>query len=269
MTQALDANTLDGLTTFAERLADAAKTVILPHFRTPVQIDHKPDATPVTIADRTAEAAMRALIAETYPDHGIVGEEEEDVRPDADFVWVLDPVDGTKRFITGNPCFGTLVALLREGTPIVGIIDMPALAERWVGALGNPTLHQTRDGRKAVKSRPCPTLGDAYLYSTSPGMFVGEDNPRFAAVSEAARVTLYGSECYGYGLLASGYADLVIEADMAVYDYLAHVPVVTGSGGVMSDWEGAPLTIKSGHKVLAAGDPKCHAAAVEHLKSTL
>jgi len=264
----LKTNDLDSFSAFAERLAGAAAQAILPHFRTPIQIDQKPDATPVTIADRTAESAMRKLISETFPNHGIVGEEEEAVRSGADFVWVLDPVDGTKRFITGNPCFGSLIALLQEGDPIVGVINMPALEERWIGTLGSPTLHVTRNGRKVAKSRPCTSLAEAYLYTTSPGMFVDDDAPRFAVLSDASRATLYGSECFGYGLLASGYADLVVEADMAIYDYLAHVPIIAGAGGIMSDWEGAPLTINSGHKVLAAGDERCHAAALEHLKST-
>ncbi len=253
---------LDAQLDLAERLVEATRPIITGYFRQAVDIDQKADATPVTIADRAAEAEMRRLIAATFPAHGIVGEEEGAVRPGAEYVWVLDPIDGTKRFITGNPCFGTLVALLRDGRPLLGVIDMPLLAERWIGAEGRATLFVDRLGRRPARTRTCPDIAEASLYSTSPHMFEGPDAPAFARVRDAAGLVLYGSECYGYGLLASGHSDLVIEADMAPYDYLAQVPIITGAGGVMSDWQGGALGLNSGHRVLAAGDPHCHARAV-------
>lgn len=250
----------------AEAMAERARGIVLAHFRESPDVETKADATPVTIADRQTEAALREMIAESFPDHGIVGEEQGPENTQARHVWVLDPIDGTKRFITGNVLFGTLIALLRDGAPILGVIDMPALGERWLGAAGRPTLFTDRHGTRQVRVRQCPQLGAASLYSTTPHMFMGDDLPAFERVRKAAGTMLYGGECYAYGLLASGFNDLVIEADMGIYDYLAHVAVVEGAGGVISDWQGAPLGLGSGHRVIAAGDPRCHAQALALLR---
>jgi histidinol phosphatase-like enzyme (inositol monophosphatase family) len=247
-------------------MAAAARGVILPHFRAPMDVETKADATPVTIADRETEAALRKMIAGKFPDHGIVGEEEGADRADASYVWVLDPIDGTRRFITGNPLFGTLIALLRDGRPILGVIDMPVLGERWIGAAGRPSLFSDRRGSREARVRDCAALGDAKLYATSPHMFLGDDFPAFERVRQASGTVLYGGECYAYGLLASGFVDLVIEADMGIYDYLAHVPIIAGAGGIMSDWQGAPLGLASGGQVIAAGDARCHARAMALLR---
>lgn len=249
----------------AGRLADAARDVVTRYFRQPIPVDRKADLSPVTIADREAEAAMRGLIAEAYPDHGIVGEEHGRARADAEYVWVLDPIDGTKRFVSGHVQFGTLIALLRNGTPILGMIDMPMLNERWTGAEGQPTRHRRHDGEGAVRVRPCPGVADAILYATSPQMFKGDDFAAFERVRSSAAQANYGGDCYAYGLLASGFVDLVVEADMGVYDYLPIVPVVTGAGGIMTDWSGAPLGLESDGRVVAAGDPRCHAEALSLL----
>jgi histidinol-phosphatase len=221
-------------------------------------VDDKPDLSPVTIADREAEAAMRRMIAVRFPDHGIIGEEFGRERDDAEFVWVLDPIDGTKSFISGVPLFGTLIALARNGCPILGIIDQPISRERWIGAAGRPTLFNG----EPIRVRPCPSLEAATLFATSPDMFRGEDAVRFAGVSAAVKLVRFGADCYAYGLLAHGFVDLVIEASLKPYDFSAMLPIVEGAGGVASDWRGAPLTVASDGRVVVAGDRRAHEAAL-------
>ncbi len=242
---------------FALSMAEVATEITLPYFRTPVAIDDKPDLSPVTIADRSAEAKMREMIRAAYPDHGIVGEEEGPEGNDRRFVWVLDPIDGTRRFISGHPSFGTLVALLEDGVPVLGVINMPALQERWVGARGHPTRHTSGGQTATVQTRPCPQAAQATLYATSPLMFRGAAAKAFARVQDAVKTPLFGTDCYGYGLLASGFSDLVVEADLGHYDYMALVPIVEGAGGIVTDWQGKPLTLGSGDQVMAAGDARC------------
>ncbi len=249
------------LTGFACRLADAAGEMVRRYFRAPLAVDSKADDTPVTIADREAEQAMRSLIEETYPEHGIIGEEFGSVRENADYVWVLDPIDGTKAFITGKPMFGTLIALLRNGTPLLGIIDQPVLGERWIGAEG---LATTFNGTPAA-TKGCAALNGAILNTTTPDMFVGGDAARFGDLGAAAKATHYGGDCYAYGLLASGFIDLIAEADLQPYDFCALIPVIEGAGGVMTDWQGRALGLKSDGRVVAAGDAAVHAQAVEIL----
>ena len=247
----------------AVALADAAGAIARRYFRTPVAVDDKPDRSPVTIADREAEARMREMITAAFPDHGILGEEWGPERTDAEHVWVLDPIDGTKSFITGRPLFGTLIALARAGRPILGVIDCSALSERWIGAEGRPTTHQGRP----VRVRECPQLGLATLMCTSPHMFAAADFPAFERVRQAVKLPLYGSDCYAYGLVASGFADLVIEGGLKPYDYAAIVPVIEGAGGKVSDWQGRPATIASDGRILAAGDARAHAEALKLLSA--
>jgi len=241
----------------AERLADAARPVAKRYFHSGLAIDAKPDASPVTAADREAEAAMRAIIEEACPDHGIFGEEHGKTRLESRYVWVLDPIDGTKAFVTGKPLFGTLIALLEDGRPIVGVIDAPALDERWVGAQGRPTTHNGAP----VRTRACADIGMAWLYVTTPHMFEGADYDAFDRLRRRCRDAVYGGDCYAYGLLASGTVDVVCEASMQPYDYCALVPVVSGAGGAITDWQGRPLGLDSDGRVLAAGDDAIHAAA--------
>ncbi|MBF0332620.1 MAG: histidinol-phosphatase [Alphaproteobacteria bacterium] len=245
----------------AERLADAAGPIVRAHFRTPVAVLDKADDSPVTIADREAESAMRRLIEATHPDHGIVGEEHGSRNPQAEWVWVLDPIDGTKAFITGKPSFGTLVALLHRGKPVLGVIDQPILGERWIGAAGRPT---TLNGRP-VRTRACPELGRAALYATMPEMFIGPDGERWAALTRSVKLVRYGADCYAYALLASGFVDAVVEALLKPYDYCALIPIIEGAGGVMTDWNGLPLGLGSDGRVAAAGDPTLHAQLVRVL----
>jgi inositol-phosphate phosphatase/L-galactose 1-phosphate phosphatase/histidinol-phosphatase len=249
------------LAAFAGRLADASGAIARRYFRSGLGIEFKPDRSPVTAADREAEAEMRRLIATEYPEHGVIGEEHGRHRPDAEFVWVLDPIDGTKSFITGRPTFGTLIALLREGRPVLGVVDHPALAERWIGAAGHPT---TLNGRPA-RTRPCADLAMAALSASSPHYFRDTAAAAFERVRSAARQVLYSGDCYAYGMIASGWSDLHVDARMDIYDYLAAVPVIEGAGGVMTDWEGQPLTLASGDRVVAAGDRRLHEPVLQLL----
>ncbi len=251
--------------TLAEDMADAAGAVARRYFRTTFDVYDKPDDTPVTRADREAEAAVRAIIARAHPDHGVVGEEQGSDRAGAEYVWVLDPIDGTRKFIAGNPLFGTLIALLREGRPILGLIDMPMLGERWTGAAGRPTRFADRQGAREVRGRPCAGLTGAVLSASSPHMFSGDEFPAFERVRRAAKSVLYGGDCFAYGALAGGFLDLVVEADMDPYDFMALVPVVEGAGGMMTDWTGAPLALETDGRVIAAGDKRAHEAALELL----
>ena len=239
-------------------LAAASGAILRRYFRQTIAVDDKSDASPVTIADREVEQTLRVAITKAYPDHGILGEEFGAHNTDADHVWVLDPIDGTKSFITGKATFGTLIALCRKGAPVVGVIDQPITRERWIGAAGRAT---TFNGA-TVKTRASVKLADALLYATTPQMFVGDDAAAFERLTARVKYPLYGADCYAYGLLASGFTDLVCEASLKPYDYCALVPVVNGAGGKITDWQGDALTIASGPRVLAAGDTGLHAQAL-------
>ena len=239
------------LVALAHDLADAARPIVARHFRTAVVIDDKADHSPVTIADRGAEKAMRALLARQAPTHGVFGEEYGAERTDAEYVWVLDPIDGTKAFITGLPIFGTLIALLHRGTPVMGVIDQPILGERWLGAIGQAT---TFNGAPAA-TRRCRELSSALLATTSPALFDDGQLHAFEHLDAGVRSTVLGGDCYNYACLASGHLDLVVEAGLKLHDFAALVPVVEGAGGRMCDWQGDPLTADSKGEVIAAGDP--------------
>lgn len=250
---------------FAHRLADVAGEVIKRYFRSSVTVDSKLDASPVTIADRDAERAMRNLIRARYPDHGIEGEEFGAERQDAEFVWHLDPIDGTKSFITGRPLFGTLVGLSQAGRPLLGVIDQCILRERWVGVVGQGSSWNS----EAIRVRSCRSLEQAVLYATSPLMFAaGAERAAFERVQRVVRYPLFGGDCYAYGLLAMGFADLIVEADLDGHDFMALVPVVEGAGGIMTDWQGRPLTSASDGRIVAAGDRRLHEAALRLLALT-
>lgn len=250
---------LDGFIRLAERLADASGMIIQHYWRTEIAVDDKADLSPVTVADREAEAAMRKLIETAFPDHGIVGEEYGPSRLDAPYVWVLDPIDGTKSFITGKPLYGTLIGLLHKGEALVGVINMPALGERWVGAAGRGT----RFNGRPVKTRACEALGKAALFTTTPYMFKTEaDRAAYEQVRTSVKLAMFGTDCYAYGLVANGTADLVIEGGLGLYDYAGPIAVIEAAGGIITDWHGRPLGLKSDGRVIAAGDRRCHEQAL-------
>ena len=249
----------------AEAAAEAAGAVIRPLFRSALLVEAKGDASPVTEADRHAELAMRALLRERFPAHGIWGEEFGPDRADAEYLWVLDPVDGTRAFVTGRPLFGTLIGLLHRGVPVLGLIDQPGIGERWIGARGRPTRFRSPLGG-AAGCRPCAGLADAELSCTSPDMFAPGDRPGFERLRGAARRVTWGGDCYAYGLLALGLIDVVAESTMQPWDWAALVPVVEGAGGRVTGWDGEALTIGSDGRVLAVGDPALLAEAVSILR---
>ena len=251
------------LVALAGRLADVARPISKRYFRTGVTVDDKTDASPVTIADREAESAMRALLTEHVPQHGVFGEEHGAVRTDAEYVWVLDPIDGTKAFITGLPIFGTLIALLHRGVPVLGIIDQPILGERWLGVSGSRSTFNERP----ISVRACAALDQAYMYSTAPIMFPGALEKRHQALTQRVKLFRWGGDCYAYGLLAAGHVDLVVENSLKLYDFAALVPVIKGAGGLITDWNGKELDIHSDGSVLAAGDPAAHRAAAAVLNA--
>nr|VFJ49941.1 MAG: myo-inositol-1(or 4)-monophosphatase/inositol-phosphate phosphatase / L-galactose 1-phosphate phosphatase / histidinol-phosphatase [Candidatus Kentron sp. FW] len=253
---------MEAFITLANQLADAAREIIVPHYRQPITVEDKPDHTPVTIVDRAVETALRRLIGRAFPEHGIIGEESGPHRPDAEYVWIIDPIDGTKAFLCGIPVFGTLIALTHRGTPILGVIDQPVSRERWLGVQDRPT---TLNGARA-ETRKCPDLSSATLCATAPEMFSGSAATDFQRLTEAVKMTRYGTDCYGYGLLACGFVDLVVEADLSPYDYFAHVPIVEGAGGRMTDWQGQALTLRhTVSQVIACGDRGLHRTVVERL----
>lgn len=235
----------------AQRLADAAGAAIRPYFRADHGLETKDDASPVTLADKAAEAAMRRLIIAERPMDGIIGEEEEERSGSSGRTWVLDPIDGTRSFIVGRPIFGTLIALLEDGWPVLGIIDQPIIGERWLGVTGRPTLFNG----KPAGSRRCRELSNALLATTSPALFTDDQLHAFEHVDSAVLSTVLGGDCYNYGLVASGHLDLVVEAGLKLHDFAALVPVVEGAGGRMCDWQGDPLHAGSNGEVIAAGDP--------------
>lgn len=256
-----DRTDLETIAAFAERLADLAAPVALRYFRQTLVIESKADLSPVTIADREIELAMRRMIGERFPEHGLFGEEHGVERADADCVWVLDPIDGTKSFITGMPTFGTLVAYLEGGVPKAGVVDHCALRERWVGREGGPTLRNGEPCRTSGRTN----LSDAVLYATTPDIFSGSNRDGFEALSRQVALRRFGGDCYAYMLLASGHVDLVVEAELQPYDDRALVPVVQGAGGVITDWAGEPLGLGSDGRVVAAATPALHAEALKAL----
>jgi histidinol phosphatase-like enzyme (inositol monophosphatase family) len=253
----------DPLIAAAVAAADVAGAVIRPFFRAGIASDLKADQSPVTIADRTAEMAMRAVLTERFPDHGVLGEEFGLERPEAPMRWVLDPIDGTRAFITGRPTFGTLIALFHDGRPIVGIIDQPVTGERWIGAAGRTTeFHGPFGGHAGC--RPCPSLSDAELSCTSPEM-LGPDTPRWERLRRAVRRNYWGGDCYAHGLVALGQIDIIAESDMKVWDWGPLVPVIEGAGGSVTDWQGQKLRTDGDGRVLSVGNPALLPAILREL----
>lgn len=258
---ALFASKADELARFADHLADLAGEAIRPHFRQKIDIVSKDDASPVTIADRNAEAVMRKAIEAKYPDHGIFGEEFGQVRTESPWRWILDPIDGTKSFVTGLPIFGTLIALTFEGRPVLGVIDQPIIRDRWIGALGRPTTYNGI----MTRSNTGTALDQAALLTTYVDAFTDSEMAAFTSLRKACRLNRMSGDCIAYAMIPSGFADIVIDGKVQPYDYAALIPVIEGAGGVITDWEGHPLDTRSPARVLAAANPALHKAAMQYL----
>jgi len=249
---------------FLDSLADVAAAAILPLFRTRLMIEDKGKAgfDPVTLADRAAEAAMRKLIVADYPAHGIVGEEYGPEKEDAEYVWVLDPIDGTRSFITGLPLWGVLIGLLHKGVPVLGMMAQPFTGERFAGD-GTEAWLTRNGGRHPLATRACAEISAAALLTTSPSIFAGGDRESYQRVERGVRLARYGTDCYGYCMVAAGHADLVIEAGLQPYDIVALIPIIEGAGGRVSNWEGGSAA--AGGRVVASGDARLHEIVLERL----
>jgi myo-inositol-1(or 4)-monophosphatase len=249
---------------FAHRLADLAGAAILPHFRRKLTVNNKAGAAgfdPVTAADRAAERVMRAALAKRYPDHGILGEEFAATRGAGRYLWVVDPIDGTRAFIMGSPLWGTLIGLLDHGEPVLGVMNQPFTGERF-WADRRAARMRTPDGRTPrLKTRACSGLAKAVLCTTHPDLFgSAKDLASFMRVKARARMTRYGGDCYGYCLLAAGFVDIVVEAGLKPHDVAALIPIIEGAGGRITTWDNK-LALQGG-RIVAAGDARVHAEAL-------
>jgi myo-inositol-1(or 4)-monophosphatase len=256
------------LAAFLDVLADAAAGAIMPYFRVPLSVENKGSEgfDPVTAADRAGEAAMRKLIGATYPGHGIVGEEYGTERGDAEYVWVLDPIDGTRGFITGVPVWGILIGLTRRGKPILGMMHQPFSAERFSGNGGEAWYRRGTSAPVRLKTRACPDLAAASLFTTSPRMFKPHDRAAYDRVEAKVKLPRYGCDCYAFCMVAMGHADMAIETELQPYDIVALIPIITGAGGQVTDWDGNADTVAAGGRALATGDARVHAEALKLLR---
>jgi inositol-phosphate phosphatase / L-galactose 1-phosphate phosphatase / histidinol-phosphatase len=247
--------------TLAGQLADVARDIVRQYFRKPLEVEHKSDGSPVTIADRAIESEMRRRIRAAFPAHAIRGE-ELGIEGSGEFTWVLDPIDGTKSFVTGFPLFGSLIALLQDGRPVIGVLEAPVLGERWVGCESRPTVCNGRE----IRTSGCRLIGEASLYTTTES-YDRHERPRFERLGARAALRRFGGDCYLYGMLASGYCDLVVEVQLKPHDFLAAIPIVEGAGGRITDWRGAPLAPLAdafeGRVVMAASEALWQQAIAE------
>lgn len=248
---------------FAGQLADAARRVLQREITHGLNVEVKPDRSFVTRIDRAIEAELRAMIAARYPDHGIIGEEDGDQNTGASHVWVLDPIDGTAPFIVGIPVYGTLIALAVDGVPRLGVIDVPPVDARWLGAPGRAT---TLNGQP-VRCRSCDGLAQALMTNSNQDYMSAAELPALNALRQATANRVYGGACLNYGRLAEGRSDLAMDAGQKVFDFAPFRPVIEGAGGVISDWAGQPLTLNSDGRILAAGDRRCHDAALDVIET--
>lgn len=248
---------------FVDDLATRSGEAIVPFFRTHMETADKARGTaafdPVTEADKASEAEMRHIIRRSFPEHGIIGEEFGVTNPDAEYVWVLDPIDGTKSFISGFPTWGTLIGLMRLGDPVYGMMHQPYLGERFSGD-GRSARVRSPMGERTLRTRPCDGLAQATITTTHPHLMSQTDRERFARVESKTRLSRYGGDCYAYCMLASGHVDLVIETELKPYDIVALIPIIQGAGGIVTGWDGGPAS--RGGAIIAAGDARVHAAAL-------
>lgn len=251
---------------FFDMLAEAAKAETLPRFRAGTDIVNKEASgfDPVTEGDRAAETAIRHLIEEHFPDHGILGEEHGSVGLEREYVWVIDPIDGTRAFISGVPVWGTLIGLYRNGDAVMGMVDQPFTGERYF-ADGRQSHYSGPDGARILSTRPCNALSDAIMFTTSPHLFTNGRKERFEAIQDQVRLFRYGCDCYAYALLAAGHIDLVVECDLKAYDVGGLIPVIEQAGGIVTDWSGGPA--EQGGEIVAAGSRAVHEAALTMLRA--
>ncbi len=261
----LDNSELAALTDFAIELAELAGQAILPHFRSAIAIDHKPGRgyfDPVTIADRAAETVMRSHIRKHFPEHGILGEEHGYEPGTSGLTWVLDPIDGTRAFITGMPLWGTLIALYDGNKPIVGIVDQPVMKERYIGSAAGAKFICS-GATSVLQTRRCEKIADAVLMATSPDIFEsGLEQQAFNELTELVKMTRYGGDCYAYCMLACGFVDIIVESGLEPYDIQALIPIIENAGGVVSDWQGNSAV--GGGQVMAVGNRALHKALLQN-----
>lgn len=242
---------------FLDLLADAASAAIMPHFRQSFAVDNKWETgfDPVTIADKNGETVMRALINKHHPDHGILGEEHGAENLDAENVWVLDPIDGTRAFITGLPTWGSLIGLKTSEKPSLGMMMQPYIGERFAGNC-HSAWFQGPQGQSVLKTRSCNVLNEATIFTTSPALFSETERPEFDRIEAETRLSRYGTDCYAFCMVAAGHADIAIETGLQPYDIVALVPIIEGAGGVVTTWSGSSPA--DGGQILASGDPRLH-----------
>lgn len=253
---------LDDLTRFAEYLADIARPMLLVAASAQAAIETKADRSFVTATDKAIEQRLRRAIAERFPEHGIIGEEEGRERESASVQWVLDPIDGTAPFIAGVPVFGTLIALAIDDVPVIGVMDFPMTNDRLVGQSGAVTLHN----RKPCRTRNCITLDKAIMATMNPDFFTADETAALDRLQSATAWRIYGTSSFGYGQLARGRIDLAFDTRLAIHDFAVYRPIIEGAGGVVTDWQGGPITLRSGQQVLAAGTLSLHRQALEQMK---
>lgn len=269
-------STQNGVPEIIREMAHVAAAETLPHFRQPLHIENKlengsegasNDFDPVTIADKNTEAALRKLINQRFPDHGILGEEYGAENLQAEFVWVLDPIDGTRLFVSGLPLWGTLIALCHKGTPILGVMIQPVLGEIFVGAGSHAWLENTKSKTPLTRlaTRQHKTLGQATLFTTDPAILANGERARYDQLEQSCQLYRYGADCYGYAMVASGFADLDVEAGLQIYDIAALIPIIEAAGGKVTTWQGNPVRGLEKHErlqVLAAANETLHAQAL-------
>ena len=257
----LNKKDLSAFAVSAATMADASGALIRRDQQNKFDVQIKGDGSPVTSVDKAAERRIRGIISKLHPDHGIIGEEYPPSAAGSEFVWAIDPIDGTLPFLAGFPVFGTLIALLHRGVPILGVIDMPVTRERWIGGSNLPTTHNG----KPVKTRACENLASALMSTSNPDFYDTTSLPALKRMQQATQLSIYGGSCMAYGQIASGRIDVGIDVQFDVFDYLALVPIITGAGGIISDWNGDSLDVNSGDRFIAAGDARVHAEALEVL----
>jgi len=250
----------------AHQLADISGPVVLRHFRRPITVENKAGGRaydPVTIADKGAERAISKALKARFPDHGMVGEEYGVRRGTSPFSWVIDPIDGTRSFVAGSPLWGTLIGVLRDSTPFLGLVDQPYTGERFWSA-ANASFSRCGGRERRIKTRLCGKLGDAVFTTTHPDLFASDGQAALLAeLKSAARMTRYGGDCYGYCMLAAGFVDLIVEPGLKSYDIVALIPIIERAGGCITTWDGG--TARNGGDIVASGDPRLHEAVLKRI----